>query len=51
MVLECKKEGMRTYSFSAKICGNNEKEAWETFRDMLENEYKVWRAFEIKEKK
>tara|TARA_B110001454_G_scaffold118550_1_gene110689 strand:- start:1253 stop:1381 length:129 start_codon:yes stop_codon:yes gene_type:complete len=42
---------MKTYTFSTTIGGNTTKEAWETFRDMLENEYKVWRAFKIKEKK
>lgn len=42
---------MKKFTFSAEIGGKTEKEAWETFRDMLENEYKVWRAFKIKEKK
>tara|TARA_R110000765_G_C18656052_1_gene576190 strand:+ start:213 stop:365 length:153 start_codon:yes stop_codon:yes gene_type:complete len=42
---------LKTYTFTTQMGGKNEKEVWESFRDMLENEYKVWRAFEIKEVK
>ena len=40
---------MKRYIFKITVGGNDFSEARQTFRYMLENEYKVWRAFEIEE--